>query len=198
MSRWHGPTLASFGDPRGNPLALLHPVPTTGERTVKANASRIADPADQLTFLTGGRAIFTVVSRRTGSRFTYRVSAPREDDLRPGQAHPPLFVSVLTGPDNTRDYTFLGTLFPSVPVRVGGRLSPSYAYRHGKKSRIGVDAPSAAGFEWIWRHLTGGNPQAEAYEFWHEGRCCRCARTLTTPDSVARGIGPDCADKMGA
>jgi hypothetical protein len=28
-------------------------------------------------------------------------------------------------------------------------------------------------------------------------RCLRCNRTLTTPESLERGIGPECANIMG-
>ena len=30
-------------------------------------------------------------------------------------------------------------------------------------------------------------------EVWHEGRCGRCNRALTVPESIASGIGPECA-----
>jgi hypothetical protein len=30
----------------------------------------------------------------------------------------------------------------------------------------------------------------------HENHCGRCGRTLTVPESVERGIGPDCLAKM--
>jgi hypothetical protein len=32
----------------------------------------------------------------------------------------------------------------------------------------------------------------EGYKIQHEGKCCRCGRTLTTPESIERGIGPEC------
>jgi hypothetical protein len=32
-------------------------------------------------------------------------------------------------------------------------------------------------------------------EIWHSGRCGRCSRRLTVPESIAAGIGPDCAGK---
>jgi hypothetical protein len=37
---------------------------------------------------------------------------------------------------------------------------------------------------------------AEAYGHL-TGHCCICNRELTNPESVARGIGPICADKFG-
>ena len=31
----------------------------------------------------------------------------------------------------------------------------------------------------------------------HDGRCGRCGRQLTVPSSIDKGIGPECATKMG-
>lgn len=64
---------------------------------------------DALTFALAGHAIFTVTSKRTGASFTYRVA---QAEGREGETSAPYFVSVLTGPDNGRDYTWLGMLFP--------------------------------------------------------------------------------------
>lgn len=64
---------------------------------------------DPLTFALAGHAIFTVTSKRTGVSFTYRVA---QAEGREGDATAPYFVSVLTGPDNGRDYTWIGMLFP--------------------------------------------------------------------------------------
>ncbi len=131
------------------------------------NRRPIADPA---AFVRGGNAILTIVSKATGVRFTYRVI--RRDKL--------YFVSVLTGSNNESDYTYLGTIFPDG------------TYRHGRKSSIGWSAPSAVAFGWFFAHLV--DPKlAEKLEVWHEGRCCRCGRTLTVPSSVESGIGPECA-----
>lgn len=47
----------------------------------------------------------------------------------------------------------------------------------------------------VWQALTLN----EAAKFGHTtGTCLVCARTLTDPESVARGIGPVCASRFGA
>lgn len=126
-------------------------------------------------YMFAGNARMTLVSRATGGRFTYRV--------RRSDADKPWFVSVLTGRDNEADYQFLGTIFE------GGD------YRHGRRSRIGRDAPSARAFDWFYRALRADTfpPQLEV---WHEGRCGRCGRLLTVPESIASGFGPECAGKV--
>lgn len=127
------------------------------------------------TFALAGKAIFTVVSKKTGSRFTFKVSRPDENS--------PHFVKVLTGPDNENSYTFLGTIFNGS------------TFRHGKKSRIPMNAPSALAFEYLWKHID--NPPTDKIEIHHEGKCCRCGRTLTVPESLLTGVGPECAQIMG-
>jgi len=52
-------------------------------------------------FLTAGKAIFTV-SNPTGTRYTFKVSKPRDKE------DCPFFVSLLTGPDNWANYTYMG------------------------------------------------------------------------------------------
>lgn len=135
--------------------------------------------ADPLHFMLAGKATFTVTSPRTGKRFTFKVTAKSVDD----GAKVLHFVKVLTGPDNTSDYTFLGTIF-------GGR-----EYRRSYKSAIGAEAPSAVAFAWLVGRLVAGKDLLGA-EVHHEGRCGRCGRALTVPSSIESGFGPECAGKV--
>jgi hypothetical protein len=144
----------------------------------EANMQRgqITDPAAIQQFIGGGNATFTIVSKATGVRFTYKVREPEG-----GGVH---FVKVLRGADNEGDYSYLGFIR-------GGE------YIHGgRKARVGKDAPSARAFGWFHGRLQAGTLPAEQVEFWHEGRCCRCGRKLTVPESIERGIGPECAARM--
>jgi hypothetical protein len=141
------------------------------------NAAKLSDGVRARAFILAGDARFTFVSAKTGQRYTYRVTQPKD-----GVPH---FVKVLTGPDNETAYTFLGTIFESA------------TYRHGRRSRIGQDASSAKAFAWAWGNIARGI-LPESLEVWHEGRCCCCGRALTTPESIASGIGPVCAAKSAA
>lgn len=127
------------------------------------------------TFVRGGNARFTLVSQRTQARFTYQVRKPDDADVH--------FVRVLTSSSNEEGYTFLGT------IKADG------SYSHGMRSKIGQDAPSARAFRYFFDHVANGN--LKDLEFWHEGRCGRCGRTLTVPSSIETGFGPDCAEAMG-
>jgi hypothetical protein len=122
-------------------------------------------------FIKAGNAIFTIENNRTGGWFTYKVRKHKEKDL--------WFVMVLTGPDNTSNYTYLGTIFEN-----GFRLT--------RKSRFGKESSSYKVFDWLMRidelpgHIVVN----------HCGRCGRCGRLLTVPESVVTGFGPECAGRM--
>jgi formylmethanofuran dehydrogenase subunit E len=127
-----------------------------------------------LEFILAGKATFTVQNTETQNRFTYKVERKTEN------LH---FVSIMTGPSNTNDFTYLGSIRNKV-------------YKHGRKSDIKGSAQSAIVFEWLWAKLMKGDLPEEVAIF-HEGRCGRCGRKLTTPESVTAGFGPHCAKEIG-
>ncbi len=139
-----------------------------------ANAShRMTDVDAVRKFILAGNSRFTIVSTKTGARFTFRVR--RADDK-------PAFVSVLTGHDNETDYEILGTIFEE----------KKFVHNH-RKSRISPSAPSAKAFAWFIERLLTDKHLPTTIEFWHEGRCGRCNRALTDPFSIESGFGPECA-----
>ena len=135
---------------------------------------QITDPKDALDFAFGGSARFTLVSKKTGDRKTFRIAKAKDDDSM-------FFVQLLTGPDNTADYTYLGFTKGGAEGLIAGRKgNPNH--------------PAFKALDWALRNLRGGIMPGKL-EFWHEGRCARCAKVLTDPVSIARGLGPECAGK---
>lgn len=143
-----------------------------------SEAHKFSDANDALRFIIAGNAIFTLRSQATGTRYTYRVRKPQ--DTKPGKPAP-LFASVLYGPDNGNDYAYVGTVHT-------GRLQTT------AKSKVKCDDPRAKALDWTLGQLANGAIPAKL-EMWHEGRCGRCARRLTDPVSIERGLGPECAGK---
>jgi len=134
----------------------------------------ITDADAALDFIFGGAARFTLVSKKTGTRYTYRMK--KSDGERPVY-----FAQLLTGPDNTADYEYIGF----------GKYGQSglIAGRKGNPNH-----PAYRALDWAL-HKMGGGEMPEQLEFWHEGRCARCAKVLTDPASIERGLGPECASK---
>lgn len=142
-------------------------------------------------FMFAGNARFTLVSKRTGARYTYQLRATEDDDTR-------FFLSVLTGADNDADYSYAALM--TIPDH---GASGTLTVRTTRNSRVAESAPSMVAFRWFIKTLfLSGEEGAERFftqaEVWHEGRCGRCGRTLTVPESIERGIGPECAARLAA
>jgi hypothetical protein len=171
-------------------FAGLDSDPTLATRVTKPKKNKevvkgqLTDPVEAAIFMTAGHSTFTLRSRTTGNRFTYRVQLPRDKETgkldRTSSIH---FVSLLNGADNENSYIYIGYIKRGV-------------YYHGDKSKVGKDATSNVAFTWVWRQLTQNRIPA-SLEIWHEGRCGRCGRKLTVPSSVKSGIGPECQNHMG-
>lgn len=137
-------------------------------------AFTLAAPTRQ--FILAGNARFTLRSKLSGKRFTFKVRRPSADR--------PHFVSLLTGSDNEADYTFFGTIFGD------GH------FKHSAKSSIGPEAESVKVFAWFARLLAQVTTLPENLEVHHEGRCGRCGRALTVPESIESGFGPECINHI--
>jgi hypothetical protein len=128
-------------------------------------------------FFEGGRAVFTVANGK-GEHYTYRIGRSKPEQ--------PLFVGLLTGPNNEADYTYMGIYAPETG-----------SVRLTAKSKFTPDTKPVKVIQWAVKVIREGKPLPEGYSVQHEGRCCRCGRTLTDPLSIERGIGPECWEKTG-
>ncbi len=158
--------------------------------TAQAGATaHTLDNAALVAFLFAGDAIFTLLSA-SGQRFTYRVE--KREFVRRGQTETETcyWVSLLTGPHNTSDYTYLGTLKTAQERRF--YLSP--------KSRVtNEQRPSVAAVSWLLARIelweqgqTQANLLPPGMKFYHAGLCGRCKAVLTDPNSIEQGFGPEC------
>ena len=171
-------TAAGAHAPHGAEEETMKDVTEAAEAGPQAGDPRAAFTSADVTrrFMLGGNAIVTFESGKTGVHFTYRVQAPK----KPRGGAVSHFVSVLTGPDQ---FQYLGCIFQST------------LYSHGRNSKIGSDAKSAQAFAWAWKKLSAGIMPGGMAVF-HEGRCGRCGRRLTVPESVTSGFGPECSARM--
>lgn len=136
--------------------------------------------ADAKRFVTAGNAVFTLSSKKTGARYTYKAKAASPDGQSPG----PWFITLLTGPDNTADYTYIGMV-----VKMG-------KFRLTAASKLTLEAASVHAVKYFCDIVLVGGKIPDALEVRHEGGCGRCNRRLTVPESIDRGIGPECWEKM--
>ena len=125
-------------------------------------------------FIFAGNATFTLESENTGNRFTYKMQKSDDlDDL--------YFIKLLVGQDNQSDYRYIGCYY-----RDSGYFHPSKKYQ--EIDRV-LWPPSMRAIKFFFEKLDDLPPKLHVY---HEGRCGRCGRPLTTPESIKRGFGPEC------
>lgn len=129
-----------------------------------------------LPFILAGNSTFTIVSRKTETRYTFKVKLPKTKTM-----FKTWFVSLLIGTDNDNDYAYIGIIRD-------GKFSTTTA------SAMTKDAKPVIAMSWLVSRLMSKEPKPlpEACEIWHSGNCGRCGRTLTVPASIACGIGPEC------
>lgn len=146
--------------------------------SVEDMRGRFTDALKATQFMMAGKAIVTLVSARTGNRFTYQITKSKD-----GACH---FVGLLVGSDNNSNYKYIGRI--SRAVFWAGRKFP-------REGDIAKDAPSVKAFAWAWQNLIRNTVPAEL-EIWHEGSCGRCGRRLTVPSSIEQGFGPECINHV--
>lgn len=92
-----------------------------------------------------------------------------------------IFAKYLSGQSNETDFQYFATIFPGGRVSNGGGFERQ---RLALKVVMGA-APSELGEMGLAYAMASSN-------------CFNCGRKLTVPASIHSGLGPDCADKMGA
>jgi len=123
-------------------------------------------------FFYGGNAIFTVSSK--DEHYTYRISKKKDE-------RSPLFIGLLTGPDNEKNYTYMGCLLNDGTVKLT------------VNSKFKSDSLPVLVLEWAIRKVWKKEILPAGYAVQHKGKCCVCGRTLTLPESINAGIGPSCS-----
>lgn len=142
----------------------------------------MSNPADAKRFALAGNSTITLSSKNTGVRFTYRIKAFSNDENP--HVSGKRSVALLTGADNESDYTYLGMIF-------GGTQ-----FRTTAKSKLAPTSSPALAMQYFCQKVIRDGVMPEHLEVRHEGRCGKCNRKLTTPESIDRGIGPECWRNM--
>jgi hypothetical protein len=129
-------------------------------------------------FILAGRATFTLCGPN-GGHISYRVSRKPGTDV--------YFVRCNRGGTEASGFKYLGLLNPATgDVTLRGRTAFAYTDLEVRVLRRMLPA-------YVWP----GKPLPDGYGAMHAGRCGRCAKQLTDPPSIERGIGPECWKKMG-
>jgi hypothetical protein len=159
-------------------------------------------------FILAGRAIFTLdipasflqQHPELKPHYTFRVGMSKPDDRYPVPAY---FVSLLAGPDNTSDYQYIGKL-----DRDHGTVTLTAKSKFTDQTwpvRLLRRVMAAVWYDLNMPHISPPSIEptpmarltAAGFVLHHEGRCGRCGRTLTVPESITSGFGPECITLIG-
>lgn len=142
--------------------------------------SKLIPLESALDYIMGGNSLFTAAWK--GTRFTFKILERANENAEGTYFR----VSVLNGPDNVSNYR------PIADIRdVNGMPKIELI----KKTVHYVES-----FEFIkkiyYSLLFTDFKSIDGCEIWHNGRCSRCGRLLTVPESIAKGIGPECENRV--
>lgn len=124
-------------------------------------------------FMLAGNSTITIKSSLSGKHYTYRVKKIREDG-------PVYYVSLLNGSDNEKSYCYIG-LYDSV----------SNKFKITSKSKMTYNSTPVKAFQYFIKGFDN-KMFPKHLEVYHENKCGRCNRKLTTPESIESGFGPEC------
>jgi hypothetical protein len=153
----------------------------SNEATAHA-AHQLESPSAAKNFMLAGKAIFTLVSKKSGTRYTYKISHKDATE----QFGESWMVSYLIGPDNWSNYKYIGQ------IKVRG--SRGLCFDTTGKSVLSMESAPVAAINWTFNFVNAGK-EPLGVEVWHAGKCGRCGRLLTVPSSIEMGLGPECASK---
>ena len=126
--------------------------------------------------LFAGKTKFTI-SNEKDQHYTFKVKQIKDTHR--------YMVLLLTGPNNSNDFTYLGMLWDESvrPVSLT------------QKSKFNKDSTPYKVFCYAQSVLANKNTLPEGYSILPSGTCFKCGRELTTPESIRTGYGPVCGGR---
>ena len=134
------------------------------------NSHILKNHVDIYEYIHGGHGVVTLQAPG-GKHFTYCFKKPhRESNFREGT----LFAYCIEGKN---EYNYVG-------------MYDVKSFRKTANSEYDEDSEQFKGAQYIiYMSLKDFNTPMKLY---HEGVCCLCGKKLTNPESIERGIGPQC------
>ena len=129
--------------------------------------------------LLAGKSTLTLRNPKRGTHIRVRMYNKKD---RAGNPSTCFFLKVSLLGDSDTGYRYAGAYF-------------SDSKRFKAAPELEVDPPLAAVVSLILRAIDTPNLLSSA-EIMHEGKCCRCGRKLTHPESIETGLGPECGGRV--
>ncbi len=131
-------------------------------------------------FIFAGRSVFTLENKETGNYITFKVKEVKKaGKIIPGQ----FSIQCKALGDKNYGYEFMGFM-----NTIRKEFRPRYS---GIKDHVGFKV-----FLWVLKNFERLEDFEDKMAMYHEGACCKCGMPLTTPESIEKGIGPICENRV--
>lgn len=141
---------------------------------------------DALRYMLAGKSEFTLLSLKTGVRLKYKLT--KKESNQKGKDGSPEYIYYINTYDDG-DYKYAGVLFFD-------GLNNTFKFGKGARGKLLPSHINVKSILYVLNNLAKGNEQM-SLEVYHAGKCGRCGKKLTTPESILTGLGPECSKKAG-
>lgn len=131
-------------------------------------------------FIFAGRSVFTLENKETSNYITFKVKeVKKQGKVIPGQ----FSIQCKALGDKNYGYEFMGFM---------NTIQKEFRPRHRAiKDHVGFKT-----FIWVLKNFERLEDFEAKMAMYHEGICCKCGLSLSTPESIQKGIGPICEDRV--
>jgi len=132
-------------------------------------------------FIKAGKAVFTI-NNPQGKYFTYKIN---KKVFKENGKETTLFFAMVKKGQNWFDYKYIGIYNPE-----------KNKVFTGIKSNFQYNSIEYKVLDWALKTIDRATDIPKGYEIRHEGKCGKCGKRLTTPESLEYGIGPECIKRL--
>lgn len=157
-----------------------------GQATIATNAAAThPDPAIRFTPHTIPNGIWTIQEPDNRHHTVSIDTQPADASFAAGKR----VISLLISPDDYQSFGFVSTDSRRIQV---------WSKRRGQDGQVSDWEKLATNLTALFLHPDDHHMSAAGYTLHGEATCLRCNRRLTTPESIARGMGAECASRSRA
>lgn len=124
-------------------------------------------------FMLGGNANFSITNTINGKEYKYKITKSKDGNI--------YFVKV----KNSNKYEYAGYL---------RLINENIVYSIGKQGTLNCNDEAIKGIIYAFKH--GNNELPNPMKMTHHCLCAKCGRKLDDEESILRGFGPVCWEKI--
>ena len=135
-----------------------------------------------LKFILAGKCEFILHSTKTGDDFKYELVKKESKDNKDKFIY---FLSILHGSEKT----YAGVVWFDDKIQ-------EFKFSTGKSGKIQPTELNIRSLLFVLNKLVR-EQEVQYLIIYHVGKCGKCGKKLTTPESILTGLGPTCSNKIG-